>query len=607
MERNTLKTAITAFAVSFTAIIAAPAFAACDLCTLTKNGDLAGINTRLDNRPEVSNEADAQSVDINGQNNNGNTALLVAARYQQFEILERLLTDPVQSANPNIANNNGRTPLMWGAQRGNLPVVQTLVENGASISTIGGKQNKSALQYALDKGRTEVAEYLVANGATLDCGVDEEFNADTIACEIPEPDCPYFTIAHSGECISPPHNECIFTGGEWTDNAEFSAENWNGSFDGAGEFCDCGDGMHFTENGCVPLPDCGVNEIRADDGESCVCVDGHDRVANGSDCREIPICVENEVRNGDSCVCKPDYERYDGVCVAKCQDGYERNADTGMCEPTPKTQCEMDGGHYVNEQFGCFDGDTSDFHRLSSWDIISSTPSDRGYGMHPEAEGFVKAYMDSDGDMNHPIAAFWFAWTVAHEYSNEYYEIMIRWTQAPSVNVDDWRPNSRQDVNIVYAVAAPVNDIANNPSYKPLRYFVDNHPEVSVNGEAGSVFIPLHIAVAQQSMEAAQILIDAGADCNIGYIDYLGFYRTPFTLARDNGYTEILALLEDRCGPEVQAAYSQECETHQSATQQADGTVVVEEVEECEEVDNGRPPAPIPPFPSLPESLDSLR
>ena len=231
MKRTFWKTAAAAIALSF----GAPAFAACDLCALAKNSDLAGIESLLNNRPEVHDGADAQSIAINGQDNRGQTALISAASRGSQEIVALLLNDPHEPADPNLANNLGITPLIWAARKGNLPMAQLLVEHGADISATGGRQNESVLQYAMRQGNRTVAEYLVAQGASLDCDSPEQFNGTTIACEIPMQFC------HDNDMVKVD-----------------------------GECRQCSNDTQRIENDCVPLPPCGDNEERNSDGE-CAC------------------------------------------------------------------------------------------------------------------------------------------------------------------------------------------------------------------------------------------------------------------------------------------------------------------------------------------------
>ena len=69
-------------------------------------------------RPEVYEGADAQSIPINGQDEGGQTALLLAAKHNRLEIVAGLLRDEIEQALPNRANDNDRTPFnVGGAKR----------------------------------------------------------------------------------------------------------------------------------------------------------------------------------------------------------------------------------------------------------------------------------------------------------------------------------------------------------------------------------------------------------------------------------------------------------------------------------------------------------
>ena len=357
MERTFWKTAAAAIALSF----GAPALAECDLCDFAKDGDLAGIESAFDS---------GQSIAVNGQTNSkGNTALILAAKHSNAQIVELLLAE---GADPTIANNNGRTPLMWAVQNGDSGIVDLLLANNADpahVNAIGAKQDISALQLALKKDYRDIAETLVSHGAVLQCDVDEKFDAETIACENPAdsctgfyseehgclPNCPDgFDRLDDGSCICDADknkevgaNACECKAGyEEDDNSdscvpicEATAELVNGE-------CECIYGYEMDENGnCRQIPDCGVNKMR--DGFDCVCIDGTSEV--GSSClfastiscsvsggQWIADVVDN-VDNGQ-CECPSDNELHNERCVPVC-DGNEIRGDDGMC------MCDADNGY----------------------------------------------------------------------------------------------------------------------------------------------------------------------------------------------------------------------------------------------------------------------
>ena len=567
--------------LSLGTITAAPALAEdCPLCPSARDGDLAEFNALLDNRPE--------GTFVNATRANGQFALLLAVRYEHAEIVDLLINDPTEPANVNLANQHDRTALMWAAQNGNLQIAELLVPKVQGINDKGGQQDKSALLYALTHDNRPVAELLVMHGAVLDCPDGEEFNPQTIACEMDAPECPYFEIAHSGECISPPHNKCIFTGGVWTDNDEFSSENWNGSFDGADEFCDCGDEMRYDgENGCVPLPACEINEVRADDGISCDCVDGHDRVANPPECRPIPPCdAETQMRNGDDCDCN-------------AANGFVDNGEGG-CE-NPADQCEAEDGHWIPKRTECVFPETEQFLYDALWPIEPDALADP----------LLEAFLDSGGEFSD-------IWPSGGNYSPQFFlaisgELVgyqdpigsfyfdrIKWLMADYGAEFDCPSASGPGACPIWSAAIGVvnaSDRQNAETY--LQYAFDEHRHLDPNAHGGYSF---RIFVRYNSLAAVNIMLDWGVNCNLQSENG----STAFSIAEQEGHTAILQALNDRCDPpETQAATAENCDTTLSLELGADPSEAVETVE-CETAELEEYVPETEPEPDLPAGIRDL-
>lgn len=79
------------------------------------------------------------------QNNQGATALLLAAQIGWREGAERLLA---ARANPNVPNNQGETPLIYAVRRFDAPMVRLLVNGGADPNQTDSLSGSSALDYA---------------------------------------------------------------------------------------------------------------------------------------------------------------------------------------------------------------------------------------------------------------------------------------------------------------------------------------------------------------------------------------------------------------------------------------------------------------------------
>lgn len=69
--------------------------------------------------------------DIDGQNQDGGTALMTASRYDHIDVVQLLLG---YGANPNITNKWGWTALMYAARHHHEDVCLLLLDHGAKIS-----------------------------------------------------------------------------------------------------------------------------------------------------------------------------------------------------------------------------------------------------------------------------------------------------------------------------------------------------------------------------------------------------------------------------------------------------------------------------------------
>jgi ankyrin repeat protein len=71
----------------------------------------------------------------------------------------------------NLRDDWGKTPLMWAAERAPLETVQFLLDSGADVNIISGKNmngvssNQTALQFAKQAKRNDVIALLLRHGA----------------------------------------------------------------------------------------------------------------------------------------------------------------------------------------------------------------------------------------------------------------------------------------------------------------------------------------------------------------------------------------------------------------------------------------------------------
>lgn len=79
------------------------------------------------------------------ENNEGTTALMLAAQIGWRDGVERLIT---RGANVNHANNRGETALIYAVQRNDVPVVRLLMTQGANPNQTDSVAGYSAIDYA---------------------------------------------------------------------------------------------------------------------------------------------------------------------------------------------------------------------------------------------------------------------------------------------------------------------------------------------------------------------------------------------------------------------------------------------------------------------------
>jgi len=76
----------------------------------------------------------------------------------------------------NDFDSAGWQPIHWAAEYGHLPVVQYLLDNGASVHSRGSQDNKLPIHWAISKNQIAMIKYLLQHGNSL----DEEFDGENI-------------------------------------------------------------------------------------------------------------------------------------------------------------------------------------------------------------------------------------------------------------------------------------------------------------------------------------------------------------------------------------------------------------------------------------------
>ena len=91
-----------------------------------------------------------KGVKVDSRNNQGNTALALAAQLGWVEGAQLLLQ---RSAGVNAANNRGETPLIMAVQKRDVPMVRLLLSRGADPKHTDSVAGYSAIDYARRDGR----------------------------------------------------------------------------------------------------------------------------------------------------------------------------------------------------------------------------------------------------------------------------------------------------------------------------------------------------------------------------------------------------------------------------------------------------------------------
>lgn len=100
-------------------------------------------------------------IDINAKEDDGRTALLIAAEKGDAAVAA-LLAD--NGADANARDADGYTALMYAAYKGNLEMAELLLKHGADVHA-KDKDGWTALRFALLQGKTQVADVLKKHGS----------------------------------------------------------------------------------------------------------------------------------------------------------------------------------------------------------------------------------------------------------------------------------------------------------------------------------------------------------------------------------------------------------------------------------------------------------
>ena len=325
--------------------------------------------------------------------------------------------------------------------------------------------------------------------------------------------------------------------------------------------CDC-NANHERVNGfdgC--LEKCGDNEMR--DGNSCVCVDGFwgfeddcipdcepyehqslttgkcidlvelacttQKLGNFNDetrvCEETVAscnlknmilpdgteqcesCGENEMRDGNSCVCVDEHTRYDGVnCIPNCTGDEEYIPDLGICGISDSKRCELDGGNYVNEKFGCYYGDSIVQGASCEAEELANGHASSEFCEGKSWAGFTQDYIASDDDISYAETIFRL---IESENTSSFNVAKLLAENEESLTVID---SPQYNNNMLTWVAWNYNNAELGEDV--LAYF-SQHSAIDINHQAKDGRTALYIGVLTQKPWVVDAMIAAGADVNI--------------------------------------------------------------------------------------------
>ncbi|XP_018570623.1 kinase D-interacting substrate of 220 kDa B isoform X3 [Anoplophora glabripennis] len=131
-----------------------------------ENGTTALMVAASKGRSSHIRELLSHGADPNSEDNDGWTALLCASKEGYVDIVCQLLE---HNAEIDHRDMGGWTPLMWATYKGRIDVALFLIERGADVNA-HGNFHISSLLWAAGRGYTQIVEALVHQGAKVNVG-----------------------------------------------------------------------------------------------------------------------------------------------------------------------------------------------------------------------------------------------------------------------------------------------------------------------------------------------------------------------------------------------------------------------------------------------------
>lgn len=131
-----------------------------------ENGSTALILAASKGKPEFCKELLLHGADVNAEDNDQWSALITAAKDGYEETVATLLDN---GANINAKDMGGWTALMWACYKGHTNLARLLLARGADSNT-QGQHHMSSLVWASGRGHTAIVRELLIHGAKVNIG-----------------------------------------------------------------------------------------------------------------------------------------------------------------------------------------------------------------------------------------------------------------------------------------------------------------------------------------------------------------------------------------------------------------------------------------------------
>ncbi len=119
-------------------------------------------------------------ANLDEQRDNGATALIVASREGEINVIRDLLAS---NANVNLRNNDGNNALWFACFQNNLPLMALLINGGIEIDN-QNDNGVTVLMYAASSGKTDAVRLLLNAGANPHLRNLDDFRAIEFASTV---------------------------------------------------------------------------------------------------------------------------------------------------------------------------------------------------------------------------------------------------------------------------------------------------------------------------------------------------------------------------------------------------------------------------------------